>query len=179
MPESIDPDDAGQTEVSPDATPAPENVATDPASGPSQNADGSESVEPHADDKPGREAARYRRQLREVETERDTLAGQLDTARRAIVEHHLGNLKPAAFWQMHPEVADLVDDAGAVDPEKVAEAARGAYEDLGLPGVFSNTRKGAVGPYVPGEGTVPAGAFGNDGWTTAFKPKNAAGVPTV
>lgn len=48
--------------------------------------DGAEEA-PNADDaRPGAEAARYRRRLRETETERDTLVEQLDGFRRREVE---------------------------------------------------------------------------------------------
>lgn len=128
-------------------------------------------------DRAGREAAKYRHQLRDVETERDTLRDHLTTARRTITETHLGNVTAAAFWQMHPEVADLLGEDGQVDPAKVTDAARAVHAELGLPGVFSNTRKGAIGPYVPNEGAATGDGVAVNGWTDAFKPKTAAGDP--
>ncbi len=105
----------------------------------------------------GREAAKYRRALRTVEADRDDLAAKLDATRRALVERDLGNLEPAVFWALHPDVADLVDEAGRIDPNKLVAAGQEVFATLGLPGQFSNVRKGAIGPYVPGEGAAPSG----------------------
>lgn len=81
-----------------------------------------------------REAARYRTRLREVETERDGLVEQLASMRRAEVERlasdHLA--KPAALWAAGVELTDLLDEAGSVDPQKVAAAAEAARNSLGL-----------------------------------------------
>ena len=134
-------------------------------------------TEPADDDRTGREAAKYRRQLRQVESERDDLAAKLDATRRALVERDLGNLEPAAFWALHPNVADLADEAGRIDPNKLVAAGQEVYGALGLPGRFNNTRKGVIGPYVPGEGAAPSGEVASDTWTDAFKPKDASGSP--
>lgn len=75
------------------------------------------------EDSPNREAARYRVKLREVEAERDALAGQLDAVRRQVAEGHATGLaRPSDLWLAGTVVADLLDDAGAVDPAKVAAA---------------------------------------------------------
>lgn len=125
----------------------------------------------------GREAAKYRRALRTAEADRDDLAAKLDATRRALVERDLGNLEPAAFWSLHPDVADLVDEDGRIDPDKLTAAGQEVYGALGLPGRFNNTRKGAIGPYVPGEGTAPSGEVVSNRWPDAFKPKDASGNP--
>ena len=69
---------------------------------------------------PNREAAKRRRQLREVEAERDTLRSRLDSYDRAEVERlaadHLAD--PGDLW-LSTSIADLRSDDGALDAEKV------------------------------------------------------------
>jgi hypothetical protein len=118
-----------------------------------------------------REAAKYRRQLRETEAERDGLSAKLEQAHRRIADTMLGNVPSGAFWQMHPDVDDLRGEDGHLDPDKVAEAAQAVHTALGLPGPFSNTPKGVIGPYVPSEGAFPDHPLSGDSWSDAFTPK--------
>ena len=78
--------------------------------------------------------AKYRRQLRDTEAERDGLVGQLDAMRRAEAERIAANViaEPAALWAADVQLEDLLGDAGTVDAEKVTAAARDAQERLGL-----------------------------------------------
>lgn len=77
------------------------------------------------DGKDDKEAAKYRRRLRDTETERDTLATRLETMQRAEAERlaaeHLA--AGADLWLTGTQVADLLDDDGNLDPTKVATAA--------------------------------------------------------
>lgn len=109
------------------------------------------------DDNPGKEAAKYRRRLRETETERDTLRTQVEALQRAAVEQVAGKHlhKPAGLWASGVTPAELVDDNGNVDPEKVQAAARAAAESLGL-------ARAAGGNHVPREG-----------YTTSAKPRGS------
>ena len=74
------------------------------------------------------EAAKYRRRLREAEAERDNLAAIVENTRRQMVERmladstdgHLGD--PTDLWRGGVELAELVDEAGAIDPAKVDAA---------------------------------------------------------
>lgn len=92
---------------------------------------------------PGAEAANYRRQLRDVETERDTLTEQLATSRRQHVEALLAagsDLRPnregdavptlhdpADLWGiLGVDVASLYDDDGSLDREVLATHLREA-----------------------------------------------------
>ena len=70
---------------------------------------------------PNAEAARYRTRLRETETERDTLAGRLAGMQRAEAERIAGaGLSRASdLWIDGRDVAELLDDDGNIDPEKV------------------------------------------------------------
>lgn len=79
------------------------------------------------------EAAKYRRRLRDTETERDTLRGQVEALQRAEVERLAGHLtQPSAIWAAGVELSDVLDDSGAVNADKVATAVTEAAETLGL-----------------------------------------------
>ncbi|MBF6233955.1 hypothetical protein [Nocardia farcinica] len=87
------------------------------------------------DEPPAREAAKYRRRLRETETERDALAARVEALQRAEVERiaSAGQVKPAALWASGAELAGLVREDGTVDPDKVDQALTAARESLGIP----------------------------------------------
>ena len=78
-----------------------------------------------------REAARYRRSLREAETARDSLRGQLETMQRAEVERlaaeHLAT--PTDLWLTGTALPDLVADNGNVDPAKVNDTTKQILTD--------------------------------------------------
>lgn len=97
-----------------------------------------------AGDGPGREAAKYRRRLRDAEAERDQLAEQIVAWQRAEVERQAtaGGLKPAALWASGTELAGLLGDDGTVDESKVSAAISGARESLGIPKPVHNTKEG-------------------------------------
>ncbi len=131
-------------------TPAPEAPAGEAAEDQGDAAvDPDQDVEDQGDagDGPGREAAKYRRRLREAETERDRLAEQVVSLQRAEVERlaMAGDLRPAALWASGAELAGLLGDDGTVDAAKVTAAIEAAREQLGIP-------KPPVGPRVPREG---------------------------
>jgi len=77
--------------------------------------------QPHGD---GREAAKYRRQLRETETERDTLSSRVVAMQKAEVERLVADdlAAPADLWLTGASLPDLLDDDGNVDPGKVNDA---------------------------------------------------------
>jgi len=92
-------------------------------------------VPDEADDEPaGKEAARYRRRLRDAEAERDELATRVEALQRAEVERLAGQklTKPSAIWAAGVELSGLLDEAGNVSPDAVAEAAQAARDELGL-----------------------------------------------
>lgn len=95
-------------------------------------------------DGPGREAAKYRRRLREAETERDQLAERIGSLQRAEVERlaAVDGLRPAALWASGAELDDLLGDDGTVDAAKVSEAIGAAREQLGIPKPAHNTKEG-------------------------------------
>lgn len=92
-----------------------------------------EDTQPAEDTKAGKEAARYRRQLRKVEAERDALAEKVTALQRAEVERHAAHLtRPDAIWAAGLELADVLDEDGNVDPERVTTAITDAADRLGL-----------------------------------------------
>lgn len=111
--------------------------------------------------------ARYRRELRAAEAERDQLRDRITTMLRSEAERlaadHL--LKPAALWAVEgTELDNLLDEDGNLDPEKVSEAARAAAEHLGA----------AAPPVQPKPDPTQGGMGGRpatDPWQEAFAPR--------
>lgn len=127
------------------APPAPEPASGDqdtPAADSAQDtaeAPAGDDTEDQADDAsagdgPGREAARYRRRLRDAEAERDTLKATVESLQRAEVDRLAtdAGLRPAALWANGAEVGELLNDDGTVDQVKVAAAIAAARETLGI-----------------------------------------------
>lgn len=115
------------------AAETPQDV-TDEQEQPDSSPEDTAAAEQDSDGNPGREAAKYRRKLRETETERDQLREVVDGMRRAEVERIAGATvqNPAGLWAAGIDVASLLDDAGQVDPAKVQAATQQAAETLGL-----------------------------------------------
>jgi hypothetical protein len=125
----------------------------------------SEPEEPAGDENPGsRREAKYRVQLRETEAERDQLRGTVEALQRAEVERIAASSiqKPSALWSADVELGTLLDDAGKVDPIKVAAAVKEATNTLGL----ASTRPGG---HVAKEGQVVGQPAPADPWKSAFK----------
>lgn len=111
--------------------------------------------------KSGAEAAKYRTQLRETEAQRDTLAAKVETLQKAQVEALAADLaKPAALWATGTSLADLLDDDGNVDADKVTEAVARARDELGLAAAVRSPRpdptQGAQGGTPRASGWVAA-----------------------
>lgn len=161
--------------------PAPEPVAATETPGDAEDATGVES--PHndaqsvtegtgAEETPGdeheeggnREAARYRRQLREVEGERDALAGRVEALQRAEVDRQAeaAGIRPTAVWAVGTELGDLLTEDGTVDTDAVQKAIRHADDELGLT---------SVGVHVPSAGRQPPAHPPKDQWSDALRPR--------
>lgn len=105
----------------------PEERGADP------DAEGDE--EPDESTKAGREAAKYRRRLRETEAERDSLTEQVNTLRRSVAEQIAatsGMAKPEALWIGDAVVEDMLDDDGNVDRDRVLAACDDVSARFGL-----------------------------------------------
>lgn len=119
----------------------------------------------HADSVPAREAAKWRGRLREVEAERDSLAGKVEALQRAQVDAHITALgtKPAAVWASGAQLSDLVGEDGTPDQEKIAAAVAVAREQLGI-----DDR-----PKRPARGLTSGASVTREpvnGWREAFAP---------
>lgn len=117
-------------------TAAPQKVATGGREAEGPPAEAALEVEEEGGSEANREAAKYRRRLREVEGERDNLQEQLTAARRALVEQHIGSeIKPAALWASGATLESLLDDSGAINFTLVDAAVAHARDVLGVAGV--------------------------------------------
>lgn len=107
----------------------PEPTTEAPVSGetPAETADAATATEaePEVVDDKG-EAAKYRRRLRDTETERDGLAERLTNLQRAEAERLAADVLAAGpdLWLGGTQLSDLLDDTGSVDIQKVTAAAR-------------------------------------------------------
>lgn len=110
------------------------------------------------------EAAKYRRRLRETEAERDALTTRLEALQRTMVEQYAADQieKPAGLWA-HAQLADLLDDDGNVDRQKVIDASKTAREELGL-------SKARFGPYAPLQGKMTTLEQDQKSFADAFAP---------
>lgn len=118
------------------------------------------------DPKAAKEAARYRRQLRAAESERDALAEQVTALRRAAVEDRVKAQKVPVegFWASGVTLEELLDEDGNLDDEKVKAAADNAVETLGLERIGVHMRP------VPSEGRT-TNPRPSQSWESAFGPK--------
>jgi len=101
-----------------------ENTTTTPEQTPEAAEETTEATEEVG--KPGAEAAKYRRRLRETEAERDSLSTALDTYRRRDAEQAAeaaGLARGGDLFDAGNQLADLLADDGTVDVEKVTAAA--------------------------------------------------------
>lgn len=73
---------------------------------------------------PSSEAAKYRRRLRDAESERDALAGRVEGMQRAAVERQAtaSLAQPTDIWLAGVSLAELLDADGNLDPSLVDTA---------------------------------------------------------
>ena len=102
--------------------------------GPQDTAQDSTDADDADEGRTGAEAAKYRRRLRETEAERDALAARVEALQRAEVERVAADTlaRPEALWAAGTDLAALLTEDGAVDPEAVAQAVTDARDRLGL-----------------------------------------------
>lgn len=115
-----------------------------------------------------REAAKYRRRLRETETERDRLAQQLETLQKDNIEAAATNqlTKPSALWALGYQPADFLTD-NHIDTEKVQTICQQAITDHGLGDRQAQLISGNV---VPREGYNPPPPDDRTDFDNAFGP---------
>lgn len=120
------PETAAATEEATVTETATEDVETISASEATSEADEGE-IHNEAAHKAAQKAARYRTELRTAQAERDALAERLNTLQRREVER-LAGAKMAQgddIWLSGTELADLLDEDGNVDAQRVTETASG------------------------------------------------------
>lgn len=112
-----------------------QDTAEAPAGDGSDDQDDAEDQDDDAGGKGNKEAARYRRRLRDAEAERDALKATVESLQRAEVDRLAtdAGLRPAALWANGAEVGELLADDGTVDAARVAAAIAAARETLGIP----------------------------------------------
>ncbi|MFI2104100.1 hypothetical protein ACH436_12445 [Isoptericola sp. NPDC019693] len=84
--------------------------------------------------KAGREAAKYRTQLRETEAERDTLRETVSALRREQAEAALDKTlaRPESFWLTGATVDEYIDEAGKLDRSRLIADAQSAISKQGI-----------------------------------------------
>lgn len=109
---------------------------------------------------PNAEAARYRTRLRATETERDTLAGRVDTLQQREAERLVADrlAQPGDLLGFGATLADVLDaDTGDVDPDRVDTLVDALLaERPGLAKVQPRPRPRPDGGQGQAAGTAPA-----------------------
>lgn len=148
--------------------------------------------EPEIEEQPigkgNREAAKYRRQLRDAEAERDSLKVSIAQARGKILEQTLDQrfysvlkLSGRDLNTLFTEDGDLDEDAlqtagDELDKEYpgMIEQQRGEWHGLHEAPplqLLKSNRRGAAAPNDPDEGKSPNRPLNEDSWKGAFVPK--------
>lgn len=129
--------------------------------------DAPENEAPAQDDDPrgNREAAKYRKQLRDAEQQRDTLRTQLTASRISVLasskELSSSGMHPEAHIEAFAEPDSFFTDDGQIN--KAAVQARLAELRKEKPYLFTRM-------IIPNEGKAPANSGNSDAFETAFKP---------
>jgi hypothetical protein len=113
-------------------SPEPPVVPETPVAPPEETDEGDRSDAPEGGTH-SREAANYRRRLREVEAERDGLQGRIDTLERAEVEriareHPLYMVNPSDLWTIGTTLDELRGEDGHLDQRVIATKVREVCE---------------------------------------------------
>lgn len=121
---------------------------------------------PDEDPRGNREAAKYRKQLRETETERDDLRAALTAARLAVLSGHksASQIAPTALAEAFTDPNAMFSPDGTVNSDAIAAHLQQLRAEK--PHMFAPARM-----IVPSEGNSPSSHAG-DGWAGAFGPKN-------
>ena len=106
---------------------------TEPTTEPTEPADETPDA-PDQGERPSREAARYRTQLRDTEAERDALRASLSSLRTAAAESALAGVlhKPASLWLTGANAEDYYDQDGRLDVGRLLGDAQRAQLEHGL-----------------------------------------------
>lgn len=128
--------------------------------------DGHDETTPSDDGgKAGADAARYRRRLRDVESERDDLAARMTALRKQVAEDASGLTRPSALWAAGTDADALFTDDGTLNRDALTQAVNAASEQLGL------THAPRTPKPDPSQGGVQDVSAGADPWADAFTPQ--------
>ncbi|MFC3299792.1 hypothetical protein FJV46_15010 [Arthrobacter agilis] len=119
------------------ANQATDDATTEPLATEDVQADAPEPVEAPDDgkSKAGREAANYRRKLRETEAERDSLAASVDSLQRQLVAGNMpqgSTLTADALWSTGRAASEFFSEAGELDSAALTSAVRETHSTLGV-----------------------------------------------
>jgi hypothetical protein len=146
---------------------APETTIEPALEAPQGDEQAAHEQEDQSTDKGSREAAKYRRQLRDVEAERDLLQTSLDSMRRQHVEaiiQEVGYTPEAVLLSI--KMSELLAEDGTIDADLVKTITRETATRLGLKMTGPSFPK--PDPFQGGDGRSPSLP---DQWVTAFTPK--------
>lgn len=120
-----------------------------------------------------REAAKYRKQLRDAESQLATVQERLTAARAEILRAALTGhqvdgktFKVDALDDAGLDVETLFDESGKLNGDAVAQAMAGLAE--ARPYMFDAQPR----LYIPGEGKIPRDQNTTPNWEDAFSPSN-------
>lgn len=151
---------------------APTDNATDetPDEAPTDDAEATETGD--EDGKAGREAAKYRRQLRDAQSSLEESQARLTGAQTELLGHVVSKLRAKASMQLRPEaVRELTDttgffnDDGTTDEKAIKAALEALFEER--PYLFQKNLEGTF--IIPNEGKTPERFNAPTGWESAFR----------
>lgn len=144
----------------------PKSAQNGPQAPPAQSGD-DDAPETEGNERPQSEAARWRRKLRDAEAQRDDLAERLATAQRAeaarLAESNGLLIGSDIFDIGRADLADLLDDGGAVDAAAVAAAVAALRAERPQLVSTPDTGQGRRGGQSPTGGATWSGAVFNKG----------------
>lgn len=160
----------------------------DTANSPDANPEVRDAEQNDTGSKPAREAAKYRRQLRDVEAERDTLKQEFAQARGKLLEQALDQRFLSVLTLSGHDSSTLFTDAGELDEEALQQVGdelnakypgmiderRGEWRGLDEAPplqLLKDHRVGAAAPHDPDEGRSPSALPTANRWEGAFKPQ--------
>ena len=164
---------SGQDSTAGPSSPAPSPETPSPSSEEPEAQDTGSDETPDAEADPlraaRREAGRYRRQVRDLEAERDDLRGQVEAMRWSEVERSFAGLRSASPLQAAGyTLEDFTGDDGLIDPATVQQVEARYAEETGLQLKSERQRQ------VEALGSMDAGkrgshASGDMSWTKALR----------
>lgn len=152
MTETTTTPEAEQAEPNPESTIEPEEVPDDPRG--------------------NREAAKYRKQLRDAQAELEGVQGRLAAAQSALLAQEAGNLRVMKSMQIRPEAVRELDAGsvfgqdGQIDTTALQAQLDAVYADR--PYLFARNLNGTM--IIPSEGKHPDSNPDLNSFETAFRP---------